>query len=167
MDQFRNRCVLFWSANEAVDLQWKCASYSPLLGASSHLSYRRAARKGFFLARLEHEYLSGQVRFDAAGETLLAVFEGSVIVGVGGLTRDSYGNDPRTGRVRHVYVLPEFRGGGIGKMLITEIERQGQAYFSALVLRTDTLAAARFYQRIGYEALAPGGTATHRRLLAS
>jgi GNAT superfamily N-acetyltransferase len=120
----------------------------------------------FFLARLEHEYLSGQVRFDAPGETLLGAFEDSVIVGVGGLTRDPYCDDPRIGRVRHVYVLPEFRGRGVGKMILSDIERHAQPHFNALVLRTDTRAAEHFYQSIGYELLAPGGDATHRRVLA-
>lgn len=120
----------------------------------------------FFLSRLEHEYLSGQVRFNGAGETLLGAIEDAAIVGVAGLTRDPDDKDQRTGCVRHVYVLPECRGRGIGKALLAEIERYGKTHFSVLVLRTDTLAAASFYQRIGYEQLAPGETATHRRLLA-
>src|ERR1700722_9289019 len=79
----------------------------------------------FFLSRLEHEYLSGQVLFDGAGETLLGAFEGAAIVGVAGLTRDPYDNDQRTGWVRHVYVLPQSRGRGIGKALLAEVERHG------------------------------------------
>jgi GNAT superfamily N-acetyltransferase len=120
----------------------------------------------FFLARLEHEYLSGQVRFNGPGETLLGAFEETAIVGLAGLTRDPYDNDQHTGCVRHVYVLPQRRGRGIGKALLAEIERHGQAHFSVLVLRTDTLAAANFYQRIGYDRLPPGEPATHRRSLA-
>jgi GNAT superfamily N-acetyltransferase len=136
------------------------AQLAPLMKASREESF-------FFLSRLEHEYLSGQVRFDGAGETLLGAFEDAAIIGVAGLTQDPYDHDQRTGCVRHVYVLPECRGHGIGKALLAEIERYGRAHFSTLVLRTDTLAAAHFYQRIGYEQLAPGEAATHRRLLAT
>jgi ribosomal protein S18 acetylase RimI-like enzyme len=128
---------------------------------------KASREEGFFsLARLVREYLSGQVRFDRAGETLLGLFEDSAIVGVAELTQHLYDNDPRTGCVRHVYVLPQCRGRGIGKALLAEIERHGKTHFSLLVLRTDTLAAANFYQRIGHERLAPGETATRRRLLA-
>jgi ribosomal protein S18 acetylase RimI-like enzyme len=131
---------------------------APLMKASREEGF-------FFLSRLEHEYLSRQVRFDGAGEMLLGAFQGSAIVGIAGLTRDPYDNDQRTGCVRHVYVLPQCRRRGIGKSLLTDIERHGKTHFTVLVLRTDTLAAANFYQRIGYEQLAPGETATHRRLL--
>jgi ribosomal protein S18 acetylase RimI-like enzyme len=131
---------------------------TPLMKASREEGF-------FFLSRLEHEYLSRQVRFDAAGEMLLGAFEDSTIVAIAGLTRDPYDIDQRTGCVRHVYVLPQFRSRGIGKALLGELERHGKAHFTMLVLRTDTLAAANFYQRIGYETLAPGETATHRRIL--
>ena len=132
---------------------------APLISASREEGY-------LFLVRLEHEYLCGRVRFDAAGETLLGVFENSVLVGIGGLTRDPDSNVQGTGCVRHVYVLPEYRHRGIGKMLLAEIEQRARKHFNALVLRTDNMAAAQFYQRNGYEPFGPGSTATHRRILA-
>jgi GNAT superfamily N-acetyltransferase len=122
--------------------------------------------EGFqFLIRLEKEYLSAQVCFDATGETLLGAFQDTLLVGVGGLTRNPYCDDPPTGRVRHLYVLPQWRGRGIGASLLSAIELHAEAHFKALVLRTDTLAGAGFYLSHGYEQLATGGTATHRRLL--
>jgi len=122
--------------------------------------------EGFrFLIRFEQEYLSGQVRFDCPGETLLGAFEDSALVGMGGLTRDPYTGDPRTGRVRHLYVLPDYRGRGIGRALITQIERHARTHFHSLVLRTDTPAGASFYHALGYEQLVAKGTATHRRIL--
>lgn len=132
--------------------------FAPLLEAGR--------KEGFqFLIRLENEYLAGTVRFDAAGETLLGAFEDSTLVGVGGLTRDPYSCDPHTGRLRHLYVLPQYRGHGAGKMIVAEIQHRARAQFNALVLRTDTFAGAKFYQTLGYEQLARGGTATHRRNL--
>jgi GNAT superfamily N-acetyltransferase len=121
--------------------------------------------EGFlFLVRLEHEYLSGKVRFDAAGETLLGVFDNSALVAVGGLTRDSDSEVQPAGRVRDVYVLPEYRLRGIGRMLVGEIERRARSCFNTLTLRTGNMAAASFYKRVGYE-VGPGGTATHWRSL--
>jgi len=122
--------------------------------------------EGFrFLIRFEQEYLSGQIRFEGPDETLLGAFEGSVLIGMGGLTRDPYTGDPRTGRVRHLYVLPDWRGRGIGRTLITQIERHARAHFDSLVLRTDTPAGVGFYHALGYEQLAVQRTATHRRIL--
>ena len=127
-----------------------------------------SSEEGFqFLIRLEREFLSGEVRFDATGEAFLGAFENSELIGVGGLTRDPYSGEPRTGRVRHVYVLPEWRGRGVGRRILREIERRAIERFDSLVLRTDTSVAANFYQALGYEKLAIGGTATHRRALAA
>lgn len=131
---------------------------APLISASRE--------EGFlFLVRLEHEYLSGKVRFDAAGEILLGVFENSQLVAVGGLTRDSDSEVQSAGCVRDVYVLPVHRRRGIGKLLVAEIEQRARGHFKTLILRTGNMAAANFYNRIGYETLTPDGTATHSRLL--
>jgi GNAT superfamily N-acetyltransferase len=133
---------------------------APLISASREEGY-------LFLVQLEHEYLSGKVRFEAAGETLLGVFESSVLVGVGGLTRDPDSTIQRTGRVRHVYVLPEYRHRGIGKALLKTIERLAKAHFSTLVLRAGGMAAESFFVRVGYEPVSWVGGFTHRRLLVS
>jgi GNAT superfamily N-acetyltransferase len=123
--------------------------------------------EGFqFLIRLKKEFLSGKVRFEAAGETLLGAFEGPSLIGVGGLTADPFGSDPHTGRVRHLYVLPQWRRHTAGSSLVRAIERHAHTYFNSLVLRTDTKPAAAFYESLGYEHLAAGETATHRRTLA-
>ncbi len=123
-------------------------------------------REGFrFVRRLLDEHASGQVRFDGPGEVLLGVFDGDELVAVGGVTRDPYGGDATVGRVRHVYVHPSHRRRGVGAGLIAALEAHARGHFTALVLRTDTEAAARFYEALGYAPLPPGGTATHRREL--
>ena len=128
---------------------------APLIEASREEGFQ-------FLIRLENEFLSGEVRFDAAGETLLGAFQDPLLLGV---TRDPYCDDPHTGRVRHLYVLPQWRGRGIGAILLSALELHAEAHFKALVLRTDTSAGAGFYQSHGCELLATGGPATHRRTL--
>jgi GNAT superfamily N-acetyltransferase len=133
---------------------------APLIEASRNEGFQ-------FLIRLEDEFLSGKVRFDGNGEGLFGAYEGPTLIGVGGLTRDPYSDKPHTGRVRHLYVLPQWRGRGIGASLLSAIEHRAEAHFKALVLRTDTSAGAAFYQSHGYESLAAGGTATHRRSLLS
>jgi GNAT superfamily N-acetyltransferase len=131
---------------------------SPLVAESVEEGFR-------FLGRLQGAYVSGQVRFDAVGETFLGAFDDSTLVGVGGLTRDIYSGEPRTGRLRHLYVRREWRRRGIGRVLVAELERRASAHFTALVLRTDTATAAQFYRALGYEQIAVPPTATHCREL--
>ena len=133
---------------------------APLISASREEGYH-------FLVRLKHEYLSGKARFEASGETLLGIFESSVLVGIGGITRDPDPTIQRTGRVRHVYVLPGYRRRGIGKALLRAIERLAKAHFSSLVLRAGGMAAESFFLRVGYGPVSSEDAVTHRRLLVS
>jgi len=133
---------------------------APLVAAS--------AGEGFlFLERLQREWQEGKKRFDGPGEVLLGACEGSALVAIGGVTLDPYGGDPAAGRLRHLYVAPWARRQGTGASLVRALEDAARPHFRALVLRTDTHDAARFYEALGYTRLPPGGTATHRRELAS
>lgn len=136
----------------------------PFPAAAVEALVRESTREGFrFARRLVEERASGRVGFDAPGEVLLGVFAGAELVAVGGVTRDPYGGEAGVGRVRHVYVRPVHRRRGVGQALVAELEARARGHFTALVLRTDTEAAAQFYTALGYRPLAPGGTATHRR----
>lgn len=126
-----------------------------------------SVREGFrFLARLRDEHASGANRFDGAGEVLLGAFRGEELIAVGGLDRDPYGGDPRTGRIRHVYVLPSARRTGAGRALVRALIRRAQSRFGQLVLRTDTAGAARFYEALGFRPEREIESATHRLSLA-
>jgi GNAT superfamily N-acetyltransferase len=132
---------------------------APLLAASTAEGFR-------FVERLMREWQECNARFDRPGELLLAAYHGTSIVAIGGLTADPYTNEPALGRLRHLYVRPDARRRGIGKRLVQALERAAQETYRALVLRTDTETAARFYEALGYTPLLSGGTATHRRELA-
>ncbi|HEU0013376.1 MAG TPA: GNAT family N-acetyltransferase, partial [Longimicrobium sp.] len=129
------------------------AGFDALLDASAAEGFR-------FLARLRDEHASGRNRFDAEGEVLLGAFRGGELVGVGGLNRDPYSGDPRTGRIRHLYVLPTHRRHGTGRRLTGELLAHARHWFDRVVLRTDTAAAARFYEALGFapEPRIPGAT---------
>lgn len=129
-----------------------------LVGASAGEGFR-------FLRRLREEYERGENRFDGDGEVLLGVFRGAELVAVGGLNRDPYGGRPAAGRVRHVYVLPSHRRAGVGRALVQALAARALPWFDELVLRTDTAAAARFYQALGFVPDSRVTGATHRLAL--
>jgi GNAT superfamily N-acetyltransferase len=131
---------------------------APLLAESTAEGFR-------FIERLAREWQQGKARFDRPGEILLAAYDGESLVAIGGLTHDPYSDEPKLGRLRHIYVRPDSRRRGIGRRLVQTLEQAAQQTYRALVLRTDTPTAARFYETLGYTPLPPGGTATHRRLL--
>jgi GNAT superfamily N-acetyltransferase len=109
--------------------------------------------------------LSGKVRYDGTGETLLGVFENSRLIAVGGLTREAEFDVQTAGRVRDVYVLPEYRLRGIGRALLGEIQRRASSHFKVLLVRTGGIATARFYERVGYSRVRANSSYSHRRVL--
>ncbi len=124
-------------------------------------------REGFrFLVRLRAEFENGSNRFDAPGEALLGGYRGPALIAVGGLNRDPYAAEPRAGRLRHLYVSRAFRDKGIGRALVEALVAVAQPRFGVLRLRTDTHAAARFYEALGFTPI-ESPDATHHRLLTS
>jgi GNAT superfamily N-acetyltransferase len=114
-----------------------------------------------FVRRLADEWASGENRFDRPGEALFAVREAADIVGVGGLNVDPYTTDPRTGRVRHVYVLAAHRRRGLATVLVSEIIAAARGHFHTLRLSTSNPDAARLYERLGFRPRADAGKCTH------
>ena len=108
-------------------------------------------RQGFrFVRRLVEEWRSGANRFDRPGEVLFAARSGDDVIGVCGLNVDPYAQDPRTGRVRHLYVLALHRRAGVGEQLVADIIEMARSRFSRLHLHTTSTAAARLYERLGF-----------------
>jgi GNAT superfamily N-acetyltransferase len=85
------------------------------------------------------------------------------LVAIGGLTRDPYVESPSVGRLRHLYVRKSERRRGIGRALVTALEQVAIGRFELVRLRTDTVAAARFYEALGYQPLVKNESATHQR----
>ena len=102
------------------------------------------------IRRLVDDWASGANRFDRPGEVLLGAWLNGRLVGVGGLNRDPYADDDLTGRVRHVFVLPDARRAGVGAALLREIVARAPQAFRVLRLRTVTPDAAAFYAALGF-----------------
>jgi GNAT superfamily N-acetyltransferase len=125
-------------------------------------------REGFrFLRRFTDERAKPKSLAAPASETWLGVRRDGELVAFGGLTPDPYLDAPRTGRLRHLYVLPSERRKGFGRTLVDALETAAVGEYDVLRLRTDTSDAARFYEHLGYEALASDDSATHQRRLAA
>lgn len=112
-----------------------------------------ADEEGFeFVRRLDAEWQSGANRFDGTGEILLAVTDGEALLAVGGLNIDPYETSGQA-RLRHVYVVPERRGTGIGRALVEALLAHARTRFAVVRLRTNTEAAAKFYLRLGFRSI--------------
>ena len=111
----------------------------------------KAESEGFrFLVLLVKEFRDGTNRFAEQGEALFEVRDRETLIGIGGLNVNPYDKSGTTGRVRRLYIHPDYRGKGIGKLLMRTIEQRASQTFTELHLRTDTHDGARFYEALGY-----------------
>jgi GNAT superfamily N-acetyltransferase len=127
----------------------------------------RSASEGFrFLSRLAAEIEGEKDLYTGAGRTLLAALCGDEVVGVGGVMPDPFSLAPNVARLRRVYVLPEWRGRGIGRQLVAALEAVASLSYEKVHLRTDNVAAERFYESLGYTRVHGSDTVTHARWLS-
>jgi GNAT superfamily N-acetyltransferase len=113
------------------------------------------------VGRLIQEYESGQNRFDAPGEALFGVYADQDLIAIGGLNGDPYLPDGQTGRVRHVYVLADWRGRGVGRLLVERIIKEAREHFQRLTLRTFSDRGDRFFRSLGFQPGSPLPGASH------
>lgn len=126
----------------------------PLLG-------EHASREGIrFLQRLEAEWTAEVNRFDRPGEVLLGAHLEQRLVGIAGLNQEPYEPLDGRGRLRHLYVDPDYRRCGIASALVTRLLAHAVPSFTEVRLRTWTAEGAAFYKALGFRPL-NSPTATH------
>jgi GNAT superfamily N-acetyltransferase len=113
------------------------------------------------MQRMRENWDSGANRFDRPGEVVYEARVGPRLVGVCGLNRDPYTTSPGIGRVRHLYVDPEFRRRGVGRSLVSTIVECARPHFSRVRLRTLRDDAARFYLALGFRSVEGEPEVTH------
>lgn len=116
----------------------------------SHL-VQESEEEGFnFLIRLINEYKNKINVFNKTGECLYGVFQGDMLIGVGGLNEDPYTKDNKIGRLRRFYISRDYRRIGLGNLLLNQLLCHAEKYFEVIVLHTDTKQGDVFYTANGF-----------------
>jgi GNAT superfamily N-acetyltransferase len=133
------------------------AGFGELLAESERGRFR-------MLERLRAEWVNGTDRFERRGEILVGAFADERLIGAGGRNVDPFAGDPRTGRVRHLYVAQDFRKKGVGRLLMDCILTDAGMYFRRLNVRAP-VGAFGFYEHLGFERVEGSDTVSHRLIL--
>jgi len=122
---------------------------------------QEAAQEGCkFVDRMFDDWAQGINRFDQPGEILVAAQFKDRVIGVGGLNREPYEPSDQLGRLRHLYVVPDYRRTGVATMVVNGLLEHGASSFAQVRLRTSGPEAAAFYEALGFQKLV-ASTATH------
>jgi GNAT superfamily N-acetyltransferase len=100
-----------------------------------------------FVERLATDWMSGTIRFDRAGEALLAARVKGVLAGIGGLTLEPVVPDAL--RMRRFYVRLAYRRSGIGRQLATVLLERARS-ISRLVTVNAAPASTAFWESLGF-----------------
>jgi GNAT superfamily N-acetyltransferase len=104
------------------------------------------------------DWASGENRFAKPGEQLLAARSDGHLAAIGGITRDYNFADAL--RMRRFYVLPAYRGLGLGRTLAERLLAGAREHVTWVTLRAGSAEAGRFWERLGFTAV-PLETHTH------
>ncbi|MGE1053145.1 GNAT family N-acetyltransferase, partial [Bacillus sp. GFa4/2] len=103
-----------------------------------------------FLIRLINGYKNKVNVFNKTGECLYGIFQGDMLIGVGGLNEDPYTKDNKIGRLRRFYISRDYRRLGLGNLLLNQLLCHAEKYFEVIVLHTDTKQGDVFYTANGF-----------------
>jgi len=112
---------------------------------------RESRGEGYSIVeRLLDDFRAGRNRFDAPGEALYAHFLGQVAIAVCGINRETDRTYSNAGRIRRLYVLPQYRGNGLAHDLVDVITRHASMTFDHLTVNVGTSEARGFYEHLGF-----------------
>jgi GNAT superfamily N-acetyltransferase len=122
-----------------------------------------ARREDFVpLKWLKEEWLNRTNQFSGLGEGLFTARDCGRLVAICGLNRDPYDESGSAGRLRRLYVLPDYRRRGVGRMLVEAVLEASRDHFDAVNLRTLDEASAAFFESLGFSRVDGVRGATHR-----
>jgi len=108
-----------------------------------------AEQEGYnMLNRLVIDYDSGENRFNKEGEKLIGNISDNTIVALCGLNIESTNTD--YGRIRRLYVLPEYRNRRIGTELVNHLITFAGNHFKGVVVNIGKLPVSGFYESLGF-----------------
>lgn len=114
-----------------------------------------------FVETLLAEWREGRYRDEDDRHALFAAFQDGHLAAVGAVTPDPYDPAPDLLRLRHVYVRPQRRRSGVGRLLAGALIQQGLALAPRLSLNAADSGAAAFWEAVGFRPDRTGPRRSH------
>lgn len=112
-----------------------------------------------FLDRLGARW-DGEAYLSDRDASVFGVFGAADLIAIGAQTADEYDPHPRHRRIRHFYVRPDMRRGGVGRTLAAALIQQAFSLAPRLHLRATHDLSRAFWDAVGF-ARVEHATRTH------
>ena len=99
--------------------------------------------------------------FTGEGEALFLASQADGLLAMAAISADPFVNNAETGRLRFIYVRQTARRRGIADQLVAACLARSEGRWRRLHLHTDNSAAARLYERYGFQPSGSEPRATH------
>ena len=120
-----------------------------------------ARQEGYdFVSRVGARW-DGARYMDDALATVWGAFAGDALIAIGAQTHDEYDPSPLHRRIRHFFVHPDHRRGGVGRALAAKLIEDAHAVAPRLHLRATRAHSAAFWDSVGFARLTKGENRTH------
>lgn len=120
-----------------------------------------AEREGYrFLQRLGDRWDGERYRDDELATVWGAVEDGALIA-IGAQTYDEYDPSPLHRRIRHFYVRPDHRRGGVGRAVAMQLIADAHVLAPLLHLRATHALSMAFWDNVGFARVAGREDRTH------
>jgi GNAT superfamily N-acetyltransferase len=87
---------------------------------------------------------------DDALATVWGAFAEGALIAIGAQTYDEYDPSPQHRRIRHFYVRPDHRRGGVGRALAVKLIEDAHAIAPLLRLRAMRVHSVAFWESVGF-----------------
>jgi GNAT superfamily N-acetyltransferase len=129
------------------------AGFADLRAAAEHEGYGFVRRLG--------ERWDGARYLDDALATVWGAVDGDAVIAIGAQTHDEYDPSPLHRRIRHFYVRPDWRRGGVGRAVAMKLIEDAHALAPLLHLRATHALSTAFWDRVGFERVLGREDRTH------
>ncbi|MBY0567041.1 MAG: GNAT family N-acetyltransferase [Hyphomonadaceae bacterium] len=129
---------------------------------ASFAALREAAElEGYAFVRRLGDRWDGERYEDDALATVWGAIEDNALVAIAAQTFDEYDPSPRHRRIRHFYVRPDMRRGGVGRALAARLIADAHALAPLLHLRATHALSTAFWDRMGFARVEQREDRTH------
>lgn len=120
-----------------------------------------AEHEGYGFVRRLGERWDGKQYVDDQLATVWGATNGDALVAIGAQTYDEYDPSPLHRRIRHFYVRPDWRRGGVGRAVAVKLIADAHAIAPHLHLRATHALSMAFWDSVGFARVAGREDRTH------